>query len=248
VVGKGAEPFQVHHDVAEPGHLPEATDRPQLAVVSLEADKIDPEAFVTTLGDNRPRQRQNLVFLLVPELVLVAGQTWNEDRVMRVRTARNRLEDMARDVIARRKLREKPENFGITKATLTDQEFDRRSRERENALITAISQSYSAVWFPSASGQIIGKEIKATGGESGLSIATAIRKVLVDEGELLTQDNGTTRETLLGLCELFFGLGQTPSISRAARSLRIDAASAPLKFWMWMTGIMLFPFTVRSSC
>ncbi|MHB8764537.1 MAG: ATP-binding protein [Deferrisomatales bacterium] len=218
VVGKGADPFQVHHDVADPGHLPEGTDRPQLAVVSLEADKIDPEAFVTTLGENRPRQRQNLVFLLVPELVLVTGQTWNEDRVQRMRATRNRLEDMARDVIARRKLREKPENFGVTKATLTDQEFERRSRERENALITAVSQAYNAVWFPSASGQIVAKEIKATGGESGLSVATEIRRVLVEAGELLTQDNATTRETLLGLSELFFGLGQTPSLAKLRES------------------------------
>jgi len=60
--------FDVVHDVAAPEHIPDKVDRPQVALIALDA-----EAMVTTCGPNRPRRYQNLVFLLVTETVHVTG-------------------------------------------------------------------------------------------------------------------------------------------------------------------------------
>jgi len=75
------------------------------------------------------------------------------------------LEDTARQVQAMRILRERPQDYGITPAKLT-KEFEGRKSERENALVTAVTQAYSSLWFPTAkTGQVVRREIKTAGGE-----------------------------------------------------------------------------------
>jgi len=64
----------VIHDVSVPEHIKDNTRRPVLALIALDADQIDAEACVTTVGQNRPREQQNFVFLLVPEIVHVKGE------------------------------------------------------------------------------------------------------------------------------------------------------------------------------
>jgi hypothetical protein len=204
--------FQVAHDVSLPEHIPDKTGRAGLGLIALGADEIDAEAFVTTVGPNRPRIQQNLVFLLVPRTVHVKGEVWNEDRVVKAREARSRLEELARDVMARRRLRDKPENHGIKPKQLADEEFDAKTRERELALQTTITQHYDSLWYPSASGQVVRKEVHTAGGESGASIVEEIRRVLHDEGELITEERARTREVLTSLGQLFFASGQTPTL------------------------------------
>jgi hypothetical protein len=140
--------FDVIHDVSAPEHIKDNTRRPVLALIALDADQIDAEACVTTVGQNRPREQQNFVFLLVPEIVHVKGEVWSEDRVIHTQEVRNRLEEVARDVLARRKLKAQPENYGITAARLADKDCDIRLKERELALETVVTQVYNAVWFP----------------------------------------------------------------------------------------------------
>lgn len=205
-------PFEVSHDVSAPEHIPDKTRRPVLALVALDADQIDAEACITTVGPNRPRMQQNFVVLLVPETVHVKGETWSEDRVIHTREMRYRLEEVARDVLARRRLKAQPENYGITAARLAEKDFDTRLKERELALETIVTRVYNAVWFPAAAGQVIRKEIKAAGGESGASVIEQIRHLLHDEGELLTAEQATTQETVLGLGKLFFESSQTPTL------------------------------------
>ena len=187
------------------------------ALITLDADQIDAEACVTTVGQNRPREQQNIVFLLVPEIVHVKGEVWSEDRVMRTQEVRNRLEEVARDVRARRKLKAQPENYGITADRLAEKDFDNRLKERELALETVVTQVYNAIWFPSASGQVISKEIKAAGGEGGASVLEQFRHLLQDEGELITTQKATTQETLLSLGKLFFESSQTPTLEELRR-------------------------------
>ena len=67
---------------------------------------------------------------------------------MHSRELQNRLEEMARDVLARRKLKEKPENYGITAARLAEKEFDTRLKEREEALVTVVTQATTASGIP----------------------------------------------------------------------------------------------------
>ena len=162
--------------------IPDKTRRPVLALVALDADQIDAEACITTAGPNRPREHQNFVFLLVPETVHVKGETWNEDRVMHSREMQHRLEEMARDVLARRKLKAQPENYGITAARLAEKEFDTRLKEREQALATVVTQAYNTLWFPSVAGQVTWLEIKAAGGESGAAVIEQIRGALQSRG------------------------------------------------------------------
>jgi hypothetical protein len=175
--------------------------------------EIEVETFVTTCGPNRPRLQQTLVFLLVPETVHPKGELWNEDRVLHAQEVRNRLEDLARDVLARRQLKDRPENYGLTAARLREQSFDTTSAAREQALVTIVSQTYTRVWFPSAAGHLVDHEIKTAGGEGGASVIERIRETLSEAGELITAEKATTQETLLSLNRLFFEANQTPTLA-----------------------------------
>lgn len=214
VVTGGAATFSVVHDVSAPEHVSDKGDKPQLALIDLDADDVDVEAFVTTVGVNRPRRHQNLVFLLLPRTVHVKGEVWNEDRVRRAREAHNRLEEMARDVLARRKLKEQPEHHGIATSKLAEQDFERKLRERDIALVTTVTQMYDGLWFPNATGQVVRKEIKSGAGEGGLSVLEEIRRVLRTEGELVTPEQALTQEALLSLAKLFFDQAQTPTVDK----------------------------------
>lgn len=204
--------FHVVHDVSAPEHITDKQTRPELAIIDPYVHEIDAEAFVTTVGTNKPRIYQNLVFLLVPENVRCKGEQWGDSRVIKAKEARNRIEELARDVIARRTLKAKPENHGITQAMLADDDFDVRLRERENALVTTVTQTYNAIWFPSASGQVIRKDIKAGGGEGGASVIEEIRRVLLQEGELITTELATSQEGIISLGRLFFVSDETPKL------------------------------------
>jgi hypothetical protein len=213
VVRTEAGTFDVVHDVAAPEDVRDKTHQPILALVALDADHIDAEAMVTTVGPNRPRLHQNFVFLLVPELVHVEGEVWSEDRVSRMKEVSGRLDTVAREVLARRRLKAQPENYGLTAAMLAEKSFDASLKERELPLETVVTQTYNAVWFPSAAGRIHRKEIKTAGGESGASVIEEIRRLLLDEGELITDDQAHTHETLLELTRLFFEANPAPAIA-----------------------------------
>jgi hypothetical protein len=200
--------FEVQHDVAAPEHVDDNTRRPVLALVTLEADQIDAEACVITAGPHRPRLQQNYVFLLVPDTVHVKGEVWSEDRVTQARQVRHRLEEVARDVLARRRLQEHPEHYGITVARLA---------EREQALVTVVTQTYSAVWYPGVGGHLVRKDIKTAGGEGGLPVIEALRQLLQAEGELISAERALTQETLLSLGQLFFANSQTPGLDDLRR-------------------------------
>src|SRR5690606_22608162 len=75
IVKDSGTSFHVEHDVSAPEHVSDKKGRPVLGVVSLNAESIDVEAIITTVGANRPREQQNLVVLLVPETVSVKDET-----------------------------------------------------------------------------------------------------------------------------------------------------------------------------
>jgi len=215
VVSHNSPTFQVAQDVSAPEHVPDKTGRPVLAIVRLDANKIDPTEMTTSVGSGQPRLEQNNVFMLVPETVQVAGDTWSEDRVKKSQYRKDRLNDVARTVIAMRRLQSKPEDYGMSAAKLQESGFTAKLKEREMALQTSVAQAYDTILFPGASGQVSQKSIKQAGGEGGASVDEEIRRVLTEEGELITSEAATTQAMLLQLGQLIFGsISQTPSMEQ----------------------------------
>lgn len=209
--------FHVEHDVLSPEHLPDNKERPMLGVVSLSADMVDVEAFVTQRGDNRPRERQNLVFLLVPKTVKVKQEreqgTISQLLQDGVSEDQQYIEDTARQVVAFRMLEQSPQNYGITPQKLQGTDFRARQSEREQALTTAVSGVYSKLFYPSVSGSITRKEIKVVSSEGGVSIVSIIRDALAKDKELLTGENNNTTD-LQQLAALFFEHRDTIKVSQ----------------------------------
>gem|GEM_PF-254152 len=206
--------FRVEPDVTSPGHLPDNQEKPMLAIISLEAGKIDVQQYITTTGDNKPRERQNLVFLLVPNTVTITGDV-NKDLFTNAeneaKKAFDQIEENARWALAIKELRNHPEDHGIYPSTLDQDDFKQRASEREKALETAITQAYQSLWYPSASGNIIRKEVKTAGGESGASVIERVRKVLLDDNELVTREDINT-STLSNFASLFFQNSEIPKV------------------------------------
>jgi hypothetical protein len=169
--------FKVDSDVAAPDHIKDNAGRPVLGIVSLDVDRLDPTAMVETKGPRETRVRQNLVFLLVPETLFLEGDQWSEDRVQREQEARNRIVDLVSTVLALRRLKAKPEDYGIRAEQLARDEFDARMSERELALQTAVTGLYRFLCFPSASsGAVVRKEITPAAGEGGAAVLEEIRR------------------------------------------------------------------------
>jgi hypothetical protein len=219
VIKEDLPDFLVTHSVSAPEHVPDKKDRLILGIVSLTSGPIDVEAMATTKGPNQPRTQQNCVFLLVPETVAVkqAGGGSNlfgeGERDMRNQKAYQELEEKARWVLAIRRLKEKPQDYGISPAKLDADKFDARYREREHGLVTAVAQAYSYLWLPSATGQIVRKEIKTAGGEGGVGVVEVIRQTLRDDGELVTADR-TSQADLNNLGNLFFDKVDTITLAK----------------------------------
>ena len=238
--------FHVEHDVAEPGHIPDGKNKPVLGIVSLGAGEIDEMAFVTTAGENRPRRQQNCVFLLTPRTVMVRGEARQSDTFFRNKQTESQetlasLDAIARDVLSRRRLEARPENYGIPVQKVRDEEFTREKRERENALITAMTQAYDGLWFPSAQGKIVRKEVKTAGGEGGAGVLALIQQVLSKEGELVTAEQATTKEALINLARLFFETGETIPVDQ------LRANFLEKRHWPVLEALSLLDTVVRSG-
>ncbi len=216
--------FNIVPDVMAPEDIPDKKGRPSIAMVSLGAGNIDVEPFITTAGENRPRMEQNHVFLLVPDTVVVnppasmGGFSLPPSAAKAVEKL-NRLKDLARTVLAMRELRKNPQNHGINPQKLDADEFRGRYEERENSLASAITESYSSLWFPSASGQIASREIKTSGGEGGSPVIEQVRKTLRDNGELIASEDAT-RSVLTNLKKLFFQQSDVAEVDHLRESFQ----------------------------
>jgi hypothetical protein len=245
VVAQDIKTFSVVHDVAAPEHIPDKQGKPVLAMASLRAEELDIDDCVTTCGTNVPRIEQNLVFLLVPDTVVNS----NTDHALslfggaavQAEQARAKLTDLARTVLAMHKLTMKPDAHGINPRRLDDENVKQRFAERQKALETAVTQSYKFLWFPSSSGQIVRKEIRTAGGESGAAVFEQIRKILLDEGELITAEQ-TGQSHLKNLSSLFFG-GQRDIVS--LKKLRENFCR--LRQWPILDSPEVFNTIIRSG-
>jgi hypothetical protein len=221
VIKGGSGPFQVEHDVSLPEHLPDGRGRLLLGVVGLTADPINIEDIVTTKGINKPREEQNLIFVLVPETVVVNDATDLDGLFQKQNTrsqdVRERIESIARQVKAMSILSEKPHSYGVNPRRLEEADFQKRKSEREQALITAVSSAYTSLYYPSTNGSIVRKEINTAGGEGGAPFIELITKALLDDNELLTSSS-TTRSDLVNLSKLFFDHWDTTTLAKLRKN------------------------------
>jgi len=199
--------FHIEQDVSLPEHLPDNKEKPILGVISLDAGTIDVEAMITTKGANRPRERQNLIFLLVPKTVKVRGY-FEQAELMQIPggkeyEAQQRIEYLAQQVKAMRMLNNSPQEYGVMPSKLQNSDFRERFKRLENDIVVAVSETYDSLYYPSTTGTIIKKEIKSAGGEGGAPILQRIQNLLVEDKELLTSDSGAIKDYRL-LSSLFF--------------------------------------------
>jgi hypothetical protein len=207
VVSADIKTFKVVHDVVLPEHIPDSQGRPVIAMVALTAGELDIDAMVTTVGPNRVRVEQNLVVILVPNSVTPKIKRPAQEPLFKTDSADSQtlgaLRDLARTVLAMRRLQQNPQAYGLRPQKLQTDDFKQRASEREKALETAVTESYQSLWYPSAAGQVVCKEIRTAGGEGGVSVLEQIRRTLLEGGELVTADH-VTGEALTSLRKLIF--------------------------------------------
>lgn len=245
VVSADVKAFKAVSDVSLPEHIPDNTGNPVLAIVSLNAGEVDIEAMVTTAAPNRPRLEQNNVVILVPETVSAPVRRPGQEPLFNTRSAAARqawqnLEETARTVLAMRRLKNNPQTYGIQPARLQKDDFKQRFSEREKALETTVTESYKYLWYPSAVGQIVFKEIRTAGGEGGAAVVEQIRRILLEDNELIAADR-IHRETLAGLRKLFFSGNEAVKIE----SLRENFAR--LRNWPMLESSQVLEQVIRKG-
>lgn len=247
VVKPDAGGFEVISEVAVPERIPDKGTKPTLALIALETDRIDPEAFILQAGPNKPRQHQNLVLLLVPETVRTAAAPRSGDDMLdnaetRAIELRERLANIAVDVRARRLLKQNPANYGLSESSLSDESFTRDTKEREQALLTVVTQAYRHLWFSGPGGKIAQREISTAGGEGGVSVIESIRAALLHEGQLVTVEQVATSATSAAAAKLFFDSGKD---HRSLTDLRTSFYSR--RDWPVLESPTLFETLIRSG-
>lgn len=244
VVSSGGGLFHLEHDVTLPEHLPEGKGRPVLGIISPLAGQIDIRQMITTRGANHPRQEQNGLFLLVPNTVRVADETNQQGQMVfaddRPEQEFQRLLEISRQVKAMRMLRESPQNWGVNPHRLDEDDFKQRQSERDHALLTAVARAYNSLYFPSTTGQVVRKELRSAGGEGGAPIVEEIRRLLLEDKEILTGAD-TGRSDLTNLSQLFFAQGDVISL----KTLRTNFAC--LRSWPVLESSAVFEQLIRAG-
>lgn len=243
LIKDGGGLFEVERNIFAPEDIPDGKGRPILGLVSPVVETVDVEAIVTTKGENKPREQQNLIFLLVPETVAVRSTHEQEalcqDVNLKAEEVRRRMEDIARDVRARRILADKPKSYGVDPRYLQDPEYKKRYSEREQGLQTAVASVYTRLYYPSLGGMAC-KEIKTAGGEGGIPFIQLIREVLINDGKLLTGQH-TTQADLINLSKLFFEHGDTVSLAKLRQNF------ACLRSWPVLENSGVFNQVIRAG-
>jgi hypothetical protein len=185
--------FNVSSNVKYPEEIPDTLERPTIGVIALDAERIDLKEMFTMKGENKPRERQNQVLLLVPKTTKVSEpnvQTEMQDFGEAPGTdAKERVESIARQVLAIKALKEKPLAYGIAQSKLGEPEFVERERERELSLNTAVNELYTTLYYPSENG-FSRKELRAASGEGGAPVVSQVTDLLLASDDIITSSSG----------------------------------------------------------
>ena len=206
---QGDAMFSAEHNVKYPQDIPDKREKPTVAVISLDAGTINIKEMFMTCGDGKPRVYQNTIVLLVPKTVKVEGATNDGEQMSMFQNnpsdeAVGRLESIARQVIAIKKLEDNPQSYGINASKLNDPEFREKKNERNLALDTTVSEMYTSLYYAGPSG-FVKKELRKSSGEGGAPILAQIQDILFQDGELVTaKGQRFTAQALKQLAEMYF--------------------------------------------
>lgn len=217
--------FNIERDVHYPEDIPDGRDRLTLGVISFDVTQLEPEKMFTTKGEFTPRERQNMVLLLVPKTTeVITGAQVSMGGPVPGKTqkaaeeARERAYNTARQVLAIKALKERPHAYGISPTKLQGGDFATKEREREMALSTVVSELYNGFYYPSRDGSIIRKEIRPVSGEGGVEVIGQILSILQTEKTLITDDVHTMAELKSLADEFFFKNGDRIDVDRVLDS------------------------------
>lgn len=207
---KGSSVFDVHPNIDDSEGIPDKTPKPQLGILAFEVEEMDPARFIERRGD-AVRQYQNQVFLLAPSTTHIAGTTWTESRNQQEHRTRQNILTLARKAISLERLKENPENWGVSHEQLQKGEFRERAAKSPAELRTAIDEAYRFLIYPGREGgRVVVRDLgkrgagPTAGGSGGLHLEDAILKQLAEEGELITDERASTAEAITLLGKLFF--------------------------------------------
>lgn len=207
---KQSSVFDIHPNIDDGEGIPDKTRKPQLGVIAFEVEELDPARFIERRGE-AVREYQNQVFLLAPSTTHIAGSTWTEARTHQEHRTRQNILTLARKAIAVERLKENPENWGVSHDQLQKGEFRERAAKSPAELRTAIDEAYRFLIYPGRDGgRVVVRDLgkrgagPTAGGSSGLHLEDAILKQLAEEGELITEERASTAEAATLLGKLFF--------------------------------------------
>ncbi|WP_206832594.1 ATP-binding protein [Alicyclobacillus fructus] len=198
--------FKIVPNVDAPEQVPDEPDQLVLGIVSLWAGDLDLDQFFIFAGENRPRQFQNHVYLLVPNTVRLRGRALELFSDQQLQEAQDRLRDLARHVIAMETLARQPENYGLNPRYLQTQDFMQRRKERDQALQRAVVASYRLLVLPTRFGPESVQLSASSGAESGGAVLNLVRDQLVSAGKLVPS-SAVNKETVVALYNLMFADG-----------------------------------------
>lgn len=230
--------FCVENDVHYTQDIPDGKERPTIAVVAMDVEQLDPLAFFTSKGENRPRECQNMIVLLVAKTTKADHASENPHSDTIRRDSWQRVETLARQVLAIKALEDKPQSYGIAPSKVKSEEFVERKRNRDFSLSQAVSEMYTSIFYPSDNGAVR-KEIRSAIGEGGVSIIGQIQQAMKDK--LLTAENMSSSELNLLSEEYFLKSGDKAGIDEVMKKL------FSYRSWPMLAGKEAFDSMIRQG-
>lgn len=198
--------FSVIHNVSLPADVPDSYEKPVVAVIALDAEKVNVQDFYTYKANGQFRVRKNVLTLLIPKTVQIDGLQIDDGTMASLYHEFDidkdgekelvRAEDLARQVLAINILAENSQQYGINPSKLQDADFRERQANRPQELKVAVASLYTKFCYWSVNG-LVKKDIKNVSGDSGDTIIKLMEDKLVDENELLLDNTNRFGSSML---------------------------------------------------
>ena len=180
--------FDVVCNVHTPGEIQDKNTRPVVAFIALDAGTIDPRDFFMYCSSDIGRRNQNNLLLVVPETVKSENDTALLTSTVEGDRTLEQLSDIARTLLARRRLKNECENYNIKREKVEDEEYKRVLSERAHALEIRIAAAYKTLYLPVPGDDCCEREDIATAsGESGTAFLEQVKAKLLSRGKYVDE-------------------------------------------------------------